>query len=58
MSIEPPWPSWWSPTATRKKKNHRKNAFDVGEGGIGSLANSLTLGCDCLGQIYYFDVSP
>ena len=33
----------------------RKNAFDVGEAGIGSLANSLTLGCDCLGQIYYFD---
>ena len=27
----------------------------MGEAGIGSLANSLTLGCDCLGQIYYFD---
>ena len=37
------------------EKNFRKNAFDVGEAGIGSLANSLTLGCDCLGQIYYFD---
>ena len=37
------------------EKNYRKNAFDVGEGGIGSLANSLALGCDCLGQIYYFD---
>ena len=37
------------------EKNYRKNAFDVGEAGIGSLANSLTLGCDCLGQIYYFD---
>ncbi|MEE8159669.1 MAG: primary-amine oxidase [Dehalococcoidia bacterium] len=35
--------------------NFRKNAFDVGEYGIGNLANSLTLGCDCLGQIYYFD---
>ncbi|MEO0432182.1 MAG: tyramine oxidase, partial [Cyanobacteria bacterium J06656_5] len=23
--------------------------------GIGSLANSLKLGCDCLGEIYYFD---
>ena len=37
------------------EQNFRKNAFDVGEAGIGSLANSLTLGCDCLGQIYYFD---
>jgi primary-amine oxidase len=33
----------------------RKNAFDVGEYGIGVLANSLTLGCDCLGTIHYFD---
>lgn len=36
--------------------NHfRKNAFDVGEYGIGMLANSLKLGCDCLGVIRYFD---
>ncbi|PWU25695.1 MAG: tyramine oxidase [Candidatus Rokuibacteriota bacterium] len=36
--------------------NHRrKNAFDVGEYGIGVLANSLELGCDCLGEIRYFD---
>jgi primary-amine oxidase len=33
----------------------RKNAFDVGEYGIGMLANSLALGCDCLGAIHYFD---
>lgn len=33
----------------------RKNAFDVGEYGIGLLANSLELGCDCLGEIHYFD---
>jgi primary-amine oxidase len=33
----------------------RRNAFDVGEYGIGMLANSLELGCDCLGEIYYFD---
>ncbi len=38
-------------------RNFRKNAFDVGEYGIGILANSLTLGCDCLGQIYYFDAA-
>ncbi len=34
---------------------YRKNAFDVGEYGVGMLANSLTLGCDCLGEIRYFD---
>ena len=33
----------------------RKNAFDVGEYGVGTLANSLKLGCDCLGEIHYFD---
>jgi primary-amine oxidase len=32
-----------------------KNVFDMGEYGIGWLANSLTLGCDCLGEIQYFD---
>jgi len=32
-----------------------KNAFDIGEYGIGVLANSLELGCDCLGEIRYFD---
>ncbi|GAC1627001.1 MAG: primary-amine oxidase [Ktedonobacteraceae bacterium] len=35
--------------------NYRKNAFDVGEYGLGMLANSLELGCDCLGHIHYFD---
>ena len=34
---------------------YRKNAFDIGEYGIGTLANSLVLGCDCLGAIRYFD---
>jgi primary-amine oxidase len=34
---------------------YRKNAFDIGEYGIGTLANSLVLGCDCLGTIRYFD---
>jgi primary-amine oxidase len=32
-----------------------KNAFDAGEWGLGRMANSLTLGCDCLGVIHYFD---
>jgi primary-amine oxidase len=33
-----------------------RNAFDMGECGIGILANSLKLGCDCLGEIRYLDV--
>jgi primary-amine oxidase len=36
---------------------YRKNAFDIGEYGIGVLANSLERGCDCLGEIFYFDAS-
>ncbi len=39
------------PTATQV----RKNAFDTGEYGMGTCANSLELGCDCLGHIKYFD---
>ncbi|CAA9439531.1 MAG: Monoamine oxidase [uncultured Rubrobacteraceae bacterium] len=34
---------------------YRKNAFDAGEYNIGALANSLELGCDCLGEIRYLD---
>lgn len=37
------------------ERHFRKNAFDIGEYGIGTLANSLSLGCDCLGTIRYFD---
>jgi primary-amine oxidase len=32
-----------------------KSAFDAGEWGLGRMADSLTLGCDCLGEIHYFD---
>jgi primary-amine oxidase len=32
-----------------------KNAFDAGDSGLGKAANSLTLGCDCLGEIVYMD---
>ncbi|HET7055396.1 MAG TPA: primary-amine oxidase [Thermomicrobiales bacterium] len=35
----------------------RKNTFDGGELNFGALVNSLTLGCDCLGEIHYFDVA-
>ena len=31
------------------------NAFDAGEYGLGMCTNSLELGCDCLGEIRYFD---
>lgn len=34
---------------------HRKMAFDFGDAGAGKSANELTLGCDCLGTIKYFD---
>lgn len=33
----------------------RKSVFDIGEYGLGALANSLELGCDCLGVIQYLD---
>lgn len=33
----------------------RKFAFDVGEYGLGMMANSLELGCDCKGSIAYLD---
>lgn len=36
---------------------HRiKHVFDEGEWGIGPVLNYLVLGCDCLGDIRYFDV--
>lgn len=32
-----------------------RSAFDAGEYGLGKMANSLLLGCDCLGEITYLD---
>jgi primary-amine oxidase len=29
--------------------------FDIGENNIGTLANALELGCDCLGEVRYLD---
>ncbi len=43
------------PYAESRGNHYRKNAFDVGEYGMGMLANSLVRGCDCLGEIHYFD---
>ena len=37
--------------------SYRRNAFDIGEYGLGALTNSLELGCDCLGEIHYFDAT-
>ncbi len=43
------------PYADRQASQAAKNVFDMGEYGIGWLANPLTLGCDCVGEIKYFD---
>lgn len=43
------------PYADPSPSHNFKNVFDAGEVGIGVLANSLELGCDCLGEIFYFD---
>jgi primary-amine oxidase len=37
--------------------SYRKNAFDTGEVGMGYFTNPLELGCDCLGEIRYLDVT-
>jgi primary-amine oxidase len=43
------------PYGSTEQGHFRKNVFDIGEYGIGKLANSLKLGCDCLGAIEYLD---
>ncbi len=43
------------PYGSPDRAHFRKNVFDVGEYGAGKLANSLRLGCDCLGAIRYLD---
>ncbi|KAG1453664.1 hypothetical protein G6F56_007513 [Rhizopus delemar] len=45
------------PYADPYSPHYRKHAFDVGEYGLGLCTNSLALGCDCLGSIYYFDAT-
>jgi primary-amine oxidase len=35
--------------------HYRRTAFDIGEWGLGFMTTSLTLGCDCLGEITYVD---
>jgi len=43
------------PYGTPEYGHYRKNVFDIGEYGLGKLANSLKLACDCLGSIEYLD---
>jgi len=43
------------PYGSPVEQHARKNVFDIGEYGLGKLANSLKLGCDCLGAIHYLD---
>jgi primary-amine oxidase len=43
------------PYGSTSLNNWWKNAFDAGDVGLGKLANSLELGCDCLGEIVYLD---
>lgn len=43
------------PYGSPRAPHYRKNVFDIGEYGLGKLANSLQLGCDCLGVIQYLD---
>eukprot|EP01119_Soliformovum_irregulare_P006524 TRINITY_DN1862_c0_g1_i2.p1 TRINITY_DN1862_c0_g1~~TRINITY_DN1862_c0_g1_i2.p1 ORF type:complete len:394 (+),score=104.00 TRINITY_DN1862_c0_g1_i2:123-1304(+) len=44
------------PYGDPRHPNYLKNAFDAGEDGLGRNANSLEMGCDCKGDIHYFDV--
>ena len=54
-STAPPLSEMVVPYGDPRPGQWRKNAFDAGEYNVGALANSLELGCDCLGEIRYFD---
>lgn len=45
------------PYGDPSSEHYWRSAFDVGEYGLGKLANSLRLGCDCLGEIRYLDAT-
>jgi primary-amine oxidase len=44
------------PYGIPEEAHYFRSAFDAGEFGLGRMANSLVLGCDCLGDITYLDV--
>ncbi|GAA2003821.1 primary-amine oxidase [Nakamurella flavida] len=37
--------------------HYRRTAYDIGEWGLGYMTTSLSLGCDCLGEIRYLDAT-
>ncbi|KAG7090033.1 hypothetical protein E1B28_011653 [Marasmius oreades] len=41
------------PYGATEHPHPRKFAFDTGEYGMGTMANELSLGCDCVGSIHY-----
>ncbi len=43
------------PYGIPESAHYFRSAFDAGEYGLGKMANSLVLGCDCLGEITYLD---
>ena len=45
----------WVPYGDPAPLHRVKAVFDEGEAGLGRTANSLRLGCDCLGEIRYLD---
>ncbi len=45
------------PYAETRGDHYRNHSFDAGEAGLGNCVNSLTLGCDCVGEIHYFDIA-
>lgn len=44
------------PYAETRGDHYRNHSFDLGESGLGTCVNALKLGCDCVGEIHYFDV--
>lgn len=43
------------PYAETRGDHYRNHSFDMGETGFGACVNALSLGCDCVGEIFYFD---
>ena len=49
-------PRWWCRTATRARSAGSRT-LRRGEYLLGGYANSLELGCDCVGEITYIDAA-
>jgi len=45
------------PYGDRSPMHSWKHVFDGSEAGLGQFVNSLKLGCDCVGEIRYFDAT-